>query len=121
MTKEVTTVAPGDNVVDVGNTLQSKRISCAVVVEDKRICGIISKESFTTSMKYVGSRPLDSFKVQDFMTQAFECTKPDEDLACVVGRMTASPHRIDRIPVVEGDSLEGILTTGDVTRVFASR
>ncbi|MBM3309436.1 MAG: CBS domain-containing protein [Candidatus Altiarchaeales archaeon] len=121
MTKHVVTVSPDESAMDVGELLSKNRISGAVVVQDDRILGVISKESFVAGVKYLGENPLDLFKVEDFMYHKFETARADEPLNSVVDRMVDSPHRIDRVLVLDDGKLAGILTKGDITKVFAER
>ena len=87
MTKKVVTVGPSDKALDVGNMLHENRISSAVVVDKGEIKGMISKEGFLSSVKYLDFEDPDSFKVSDLMTSRFEKASPDEDLCDVVFRM----------------------------------
>lgn len=118
MTSEVVKVSPLDSVVDVGNILAGRRISGAVVYEGGKIIGVISKESFVMGVKYMGVNPLDSFIVRDFMSKVYETASSSEPLDSVIERMLASPMRVDRVLVLEDGALVGILTTGDIARVF---
>lgn len=118
MTSEVVKVSPGDSVVDVGNLLARRRISGAVVYESGRIAGVISKESFVMGVKYMGVNPIDSYRVRDFMSRVYETASSSEPVDRVVERMLDSPTRVDRVLVLEDGALVGILTTGDIARVF---
>jgi CBS domain-containing protein len=118
MTHKVVKVGIESSVLDVGNLLAQKRISGAVVYDGDSIAGVISKEGFVMGVKYMGARPLDSFVVRDFMCRFYETASPGEPLDVVVERMLASPLRVDRVLVLEDGVLVGILTTGDVARVF---
>jgi len=119
MTSEVVTVSPEDSVVAVGEVLAKKRISGAVVIENKQIVGVISKESFVTGVKYMGVNPIDVFKVKDFMMHKYDAANVDEPLSKVVDRMVGAPYRVDRVLVLDNGKLAGILTKGDIARLFA--
>jgi len=119
MSTEVIRVKPGDSVVEVGNLLAEKRISGAVVSERDNILGVISKESFVTGVKYMGENPIDSFTVRDFMAEKYDTASVEESLDEVVDRIAVSPHRVDRLIVLDKGRLAGILTQSDIARVFA--
>ncbi|MFH0957603.1 MAG: CBS domain-containing protein [Pseudomonadota bacterium] len=119
MSTEVIKVRPGDTVVAVGNILSERRISGAVVVENEKVVGVISKESFVTGVKYMGINSIDSFKVKDFMVRTYDSAKADESLNDVIERINISPKRVDRVLVFDGGSLVGILTRSDIAKVFS--
>lgn len=119
MSPDVIKVRVDDSVVAVGNLLARQRISGAVVMEDKKIAGVINKESFVTGVRYMGDNPLDSFKVKDFMLETYETAGIDESLGKIVDRISSSPSRVDRVLILEGGNLAGILTRSDITEVFS--
>jgi CBS domain-containing protein len=52
--------------------------------------------------------------VRDVMTRQVLCVSPDQPLAEVASIMTNK--EVDRVPVVRGGSLVGLLTRGDIVR-----
>jgi CBS domain-containing protein len=119
MTPKVVKVKPSDSILSVGNTLAERRISGAVVIENKKIVGVVSKESFVASVKYLGENPLESFKVRDFMTERYETAHVNEPLGDVVDRIVKSKQRVDRVLVLENGLLAGILTKTDISRLYS--
>jgi len=119
MSTDVVKVKTGDSVEAVGNLLAEKRISGAVVLDGDNVAGIISKESFVTGVKYMGTNPLPSYKVRDFMAVGYESAQADEKLNDLVDRIHLSSKRVERVLVFEQGRLAGILTQSDIARVFS--
>jgi CBS domain-containing protein len=53
-------------------------------------------------------------KVQEVMHQKVLTVKPEDDLSVAVNLMNS--HNVNRLPVVDGEGLVGILSRGDVVR-----
>jgi CBS domain-containing protein len=112
-----------EGVVSVGKRLLEKRASCAIV-EDScgKLVGMISKEGFVLSVKYIGGNPLEGFKVRDFMEEDVSTVTPDDPLSEAVDRLLNVPYRIDRLPVVGKDmKVVGILSKAHIVSLFADK
>ncbi|MFH1836042.1 MAG: CBS domain-containing protein [Methanobacteriota archaeon] len=120
MRKDFLTVSPGEDVVTAGNQLLEKHTSCAVVEDsDGMLLGMLSKEGFVLSVKYLGGNPLADFKVSDFMEHNVETVKPDDTIMDAVESLLKVPYRIDRLPVVdEAGKVQGILTKENIMHFF---
>lgn len=119
MREDVVVVSPDDDVVSVGDALVARRHSSAVVASDGRVVGMVSKESFLTSVKYVGTNALSDYRVADFMEKSVECVSPEDDVVEAVDKLLYVPYRIDRIPVLSGGDIAGILSKGDLVSAFS--
>ncbi len=123
MSEVLVQARPEEDVVSVGKRLLEKRASCAIVEDsDGRLLGMISKEGFVLSVKYIGGNPLEDYKVKDFMEQDVVTVKPDDSLAEAVDLLMNVPYRIDRLPVVADDmKVAGILSKAHVVSLFAEK
>ncbi|HDQ72867.1 MAG TPA: CBS domain-containing protein [Chloroflexi bacterium] len=116
MTDEVITVSPDITMAELGEVLQSNRISGTPVVEDDRMLGIISIEDLVKAMK------TDSMKamVRERMTADPETLYVDEPLVHAVSKF--SQFQFGRFPVISRDgSLVGVITQGDISQAMLRR
>jgi CBS domain-containing protein len=110
----VATVTPDATVADVLEQLADHGVGALVVSTDSaHIDGIVSERDVVRSLHRTGARLLGE-SVQRIMTSDVRtCASSDkvDDLMVVM-----TEHRIRHVPVVEGDSLVGIVSIGDVVK-----
>ncbi|HKZ45503.1 MAG TPA: CBS domain-containing protein [archaeon] len=128
MTRSVMTFSPEDSLDSAIDIFSGKEISGAPVVKNGKIVGILSQSDI---LKRIGLKDLISLKVSpekindikglkigDVMSRTIYFAKEEDDVALAIKIMNEKD--INRLPVVdEKGSLIGILTRGDVLRVFA--
>ena len=128
MTKDVVTISPDDTLDVVIDVFSGKDISGAPVVKDGRMVGVLSESDI---LRRVGLRDLVSLKisdeklkeiqnlrVSDVMSRTIYYAREDDDISIAIKMMNEKD--INRLPVTDGkNNLVGILTRGDVMRVFA--
>lgn len=133
MTADVATVAPDTDLRDVAALLVQKRISGVPVVEGGRVLGVVSERDILFK-----ERPSDGLhrgvlawlmdegdlmlKI-DARTAGTAMTSPAVTIGPARGVADAAALMLDesisRLPVVEGDTLVGIVTRHDLVRAFA--
>lgn len=107
----VVTITATRTVRDLVTLLDDKRIGAAVVVDGEIVRGIVSERDVVRNLRTRGAAVLDD-PVSDIMTTSvFSCTSEDS-LDSVAATMTA--RRIRHLPVIEHDSLVGLVSIGDV-------
>lgn len=110
----VATVKPAALIAEVVRILTEKRIGAVVVSSDgHRPQGILSERDIVRSLASHGNGTLDK-KVQELMTSHITTCAPEDQLADLMAVMTAK--RIRHLPVVEGGTLVGIISIGDVVK-----
>jgi len=129
MSKNVVKISanePLDKAIDI---LSEKNISGVPVVKDKIVVGILSESDILRKigLKDLASIDLDdierikkiqSLHVKDVMKKEVYSVKEDDDVAVAIKIMNVKD--VNRLPVVnKKNKLVGILTRGDVIRVFA--
>lgn len=146
MTRQVTTVSPDTPVKEAAAILAEKNVSGMPVVEQGRVVGVFSEEDVLRHIKTikkdlrliypsisslgiafqeevtqrelleayeeVGNKPVREVMSRDVVTVA-----PDIPLNEAILKMVQ--RGINRLPVVEGGNLVGIVTRGDVIRGLA--
>ena len=140
MSKNVITISPGNSVEEAAKILSNNNVSGLPVVEDGKLVGIVSESDLIVKDKklhfpdYInvigGIIYLESYKkfkkefkkfiavkVEDLMSEKVITVNPEdtvEDAATIM-----SDKDVNRLPVVEGDKLVGIITRGDIVRDLA--
>ena len=111
----------GDNVhtVSMHATLQEVvdalvRNNCGslVVLENDRMCGIITERDILRAAA-VGT-PLGESRVKQHMSMNLLVGNPVDEIGTAMGMMTE--HRVRHLPIVEQDELVGIISIGDVVK-----
>lgn len=125
MNREVLTVTPQDRVCDVIDLFLEKNITGAPVVDNGDVVGIISRKDI---LPLVTTFDLDcsaleqirrtcSHYVVDHMKTEVITVPPVEAVEKCAFVMT--DNNINRLPVVEGGKLVGIVTRGDILKALA--
>ena len=109
MTKKVITVSPTTTVKDLAKTLTKNRIS-GVPVTDKsgKMLGIVSRTDIVAK---------NGAKVKDIMsTEVIKVSEetPVEEIANLI-----TTYKINRVPVLTGKKLAGIVSRADIVRAIA--
>ena len=111
----VATVSPQDTVLELCKVLSQHKIGAAVVSDDgEHVVGIASERDVIRSIAIDGAGVLDE-PVQSIMTEAVAVCEMDNNTDDLM--LTMTERRIRHVPVVEGESLAGIISIGDVVRV----
>ena len=122
MEREVVTVPPTATLKDAAALLVRHRISgLPVCTADGRVVGVISQADIV--VKEIGEdasgdgRRLRAVSVSDGMTSPAVTIGSSAPVGAAAKLMTA--RRVNRLPVVDGDRLLGIVTRSDLVRAFA--
>jgi CBS domain-containing protein len=140
MSEDVITISPDTDVEDAAKVLSEHGISGVPVVEDNKLVGIVSESDLIIKDKklhfpdYInvigGIIYLESYnkfkeefkkfiaiQIKDLMSEDVITVTPDdtiEDAATII-----SDEDVNRLPVVEGDKVVGILTRADIVKDIA--
>jgi CBS domain-containing protein len=114
----VHTIAPSATLQDVANVLVEHNCGSLVVLDDGKLCGIITERDILRAAA-ASHVPLADFSVRDHMTVKLVTGSLDEDLGEVMGQMT--DNRIRHLPILEKGTLVGIISIGDVVKAQHDR
>jgi CBS domain-containing protein len=112
--REVVTVRPTDGVSHAVSRLAEHRIG-AVLVQDQwmKPVGIFSERDFINEVARHGAAAL-GFNVQQVMSSPIISCRSSDRIDAVLGVMTLK--RIRHMPVIDGGSLQGIVSIGDLVK-----
>lgn len=109
--RDVVTVRKEASVLEVAEIMNDERIGAVIVVSGERALGIFTERDILTRVVAARLDPADT-PVGGVMTTPMACctraTKLDECKAVMTEK------RIRHLPVVEGDELYGMISSGDI-------
>jgi CBS domain-containing protein len=134
MTAPVVTAPADTPVKELAALLTTHRISGVPIVDDGgQVIGIVSESDYLTKLRHAerhtgirgtlerladpeGERKSGARVASELMTSPVITADVGATVRDVVGLMTA--HKINRVPIVDGKNLVGIVTRADVLRTF---
>jgi CBS domain-containing protein len=123
MTKEVITVPPSLLLKDVAQLMTEHAVSGLPVVEDGNVIGVVSEADILEKQRGPGEGRLHRNRKFRARTAGDAMTTP---AITVLGRSTLpaaaalmGDRGVNRLPVIDGRGLVGIVTRADLVRAFA--
>ena len=114
MNKNVVTCHPSEKLTVIINKFELFHIAGMPVTEKGAISGIVTQ---TDVLRAVKAGSFQDAEVKDVMTSDVIVVSPS-DSATHVARLMVE-RKINRIPVVDGEKLVGIVTRGDLIKAAA--
>ncbi len=113
MTHTVASCSPDMTLMEAAKLMNDLNIGDVVVMDDGKVRGIITDRDIVVRAvsKGVDAR---TERIKDHMTDSLVTGKTTWDLDKVADAM--AKHQIRRLPIVENDTLVGIVSLGDVAR-----
>jgi CBS domain-containing protein len=108
---EVVTIAPADSVGTLLATLAEHNIGAVVVVDGDSVAGIVSERDVVRRIADRGADVLQH-SVGELMTSSVHSCASEDSVDSIAETMTQ--RRIRHMPVIDGGSLVGIVSIGDV-------
>lgn len=115
---DVQSLHPDSTVADAVALLAEKRIGAAPVLENGRVVGIFSERDVIHCLQADGAAALDR-RIGDVMTTAVKSIGSNESAIGALSLMTQ--RRIRHLPVIDGDTLVGFVSIGDLVKYRIDR
>ena len=110
--RPIATITPDSTLTDAANVLSSNKIGVIVVSNSGTdVVGILSERDIVRELGKRGSACM-SDKVHEVMTSNIVTTTGDQTAESVLAQMTAKRFR--HMPVMDGDTMIGIVSIGDI-------
>jgi len=93
-------------------TLHRLNIGCVAISMEGRVCGVLGEREIAHSIAQGGEEAL-AIESHSVMARLRMC-KPSDDIDSVSRRMTT--ERVRHLLVFDGDSMEGIISIGDLLK-----
>jgi CBS domain-containing protein len=97
--------------------MDSKNVGALLVTENDRLVGMISERDYTRKVVLRGKRSRET-KVAEIMTSDLTVTHPHEPVEKCLRLMTE--NRIRHLPVLDGETLRGVISIGDLVKFVIS-
>ncbi|MCX8110238.1 MAG: CBS domain-containing protein [Syntrophorhabdaceae bacterium] len=114
MNKDVVTCRPSEPLSVIINKFELFNIAGMPVVDKGKLVGIICQSDI---LKKVKSENFQNLTVKDVMVENVIYVSPAESVFNVAKIMVEK--NINRVPIVENDSVVGIVTRGDIIKAVA--
>jgi CBS domain-containing protein len=112
MSRDLLTVAPGDQLTEVAQRMVERDVGAVLVVEGDSLIGILTERDV---LRAVAAGIQDDSLVSDHMTRDPETMSPDDTTQHAAVLMIHGGFR--HMPLVEGDKVVGMLSIRDLMRV----
>lgn len=110
MTTDVSSVAPNDTVTKAASIMEQLDVGSVPVTDNNRIVGIVTDRDIV--LRGVARGKDANQKVSDVMTTNVKYATPDMDVHTAADLM--AENQVRRLPVVDADTLVGIVAIGDL-------
>jgi len=108
-------VTPESTVFDALQQLAARNVGAVLVLDDRRLVGILSERDYARQVVLKGKTSKDT-PVREIMTTHVVCVRPDQTIEECMALMT--DKRFRHLPVQQGDELLGVLSIGDVVKAL---
>ena len=115
--RQVWSIASTVSVYDALALMAEKNIGAVTVTDDERLVGIFSERDFTRDVVLQG-RAAKETRVSEVMTGRPVCVAPEQTVEECLALMT--DKRVRHLPVVEQDSVVGLVSIGDAVKAVIS-
>lgn len=115
--RHVISVAPGASVLDAVKLMAEKAVGSLVVLEDEKLCGIITERDYARKVIIKG-RSSETTKVSEIMSTNVFTTSSDQTVDECMERMSANGIR--HLPVVEDNRVIGMISMRDLVQAIIS-
>ena len=121
MTKNVVCVTPEQNIIDVKHIYEKKKFHHHIpVTKNDKLIGIVSLIDFMYKIKGAGlddnNAIYNELTVKDIMTPNPFTLSPETSINTVAEEFAKGRYRA--IPIVENESVVGIISTADLIRFY---
>jgi CBS domain-containing protein len=111
MVSSVVTIEPGTSIVEAARLMIQAEKGPLPIVEGESPVAMVTDRDIIARVVAEGRDP-NSVKVEDIATHELITIEPDRDVE--EARQLMDQHELDRILVVEGDRLVGIISEADI-------
>jgi len=112
--KELFTINSSQTVYDALVLLAEKNIGALLVMEEKKLVGIISERDYARKVILRGASSLET-PVKKIMSEWIITVSPEHNLEECLNIM--SEKHIRHLPVLDGEELVGMISIGDLVKI----
>ncbi len=110
---DIWSVTPNNTVFDALALMSEKKCGALVVLENEKLCGIISERDYARKIILLGKSSKDTL-VKEIMSSTVYYASPsltaEECMAIMIDK------HVRHLPVMDNDNLIGVISIGDVVK-----
>ncbi len=110
---EIFSVSPDATVYDAIEMMDNRNVGALLVMEGKKLVGMISERDYTRKVVLRGKRSRET-TVAEIMSTNLTVTHPTDGVEECLRLMT--DKRIRHLPVLDGDKVTGVISIGDLVK-----
>lgn len=115
--RDVWFVSPDATVHQAAHVMSDRNVGAVIVRSGEKLVGILTERDCIRRVMLPGRQPNQTL-VAEVMTKSVSTVTPHDSVGHVMQRMT--DERLRHLPVVEQDSIVGLISIGDVVRAQLS-
>ncbi|MFW9850851.1 MAG: cyclic nucleotide-binding/CBS domain-containing protein [Candidatus Thorarchaeota archaeon] len=104
-------------VVDAAKLMAAENVGSLIITQKDVLAGIVTRRDVIAA-QLLSDDLYHAQTVEDIMTSPVVTVSPDADLGQVIAIMNQTGRR--HLPVIEGDSIIGVVSASDIIRVLAT-
>lgn len=112
MTREPYTINPEASLLECAKKMVGKKVGSLILVEKKELKGFIAQEDILWALIKKSKEDLGNIKAKDISPKKIATIKPDLTIREAIQRM--KKIKFNRLPVVKGKEVIGIITIKDI-------
>lgn len=110
---EIHAIPPDAPVIEAIRLMAERHVGALLVMQGTQLAGILSERDYARKVVLQGRSSKDT-PVQDIMTAQVITVRPGDSAEHCMQVVT--DHRIRHLPVLEGDTVLGVVSIGDLVR-----
>lgn len=114
----VLTISPDATVYDAIREMGQAEVGALAVVEEGRLIGVISERDYARKVILQGRRSRDTAVREIMSAPPITVTRTDTVQHCME---LMTERRVRHLPVLDGDSMVGLVSIGDVVKAIMSQ
>lgn len=111
--RDILSISPDASVLDAIKVMAEKAVGALVVLQDGALAGVVTERDYARKVILKG-RSSKSTLVSEIMTPKVITTTGDSTVEECMNMMT--DRRIRHLPVVDGETVVGIISIGDLVK-----
>lgn len=112
MTRFPVTITPETNLLECAKKMVRKRVGALPITKKKELVGFISQKDILWALIKKSKKALVEINAKDISPKKLGTIKPDISIEQAIKRM--NKLKFDKLPVVQGKELVGIITAKDI-------